>query len=93
MMKCWGAGFVIASKLAWGKHLYVDDLVTAPLRRFTGVGSQMLKWLTDYGAKQQCIQLHLDSGVQPFAAHRFYLRAGFHISSHHFALDLPDALS
>ncbi|MFQ3219905.1 MAG: hypothetical protein ACI96W_002272, partial [Paraglaciecola sp.] len=42
MMKCWGAGFVIASKLAWGKHLYVDDLVTAPLRRFTGVGSQML---------------------------------------------------
>lgn len=84
-----GAGFVIASKLAWGKHLYVDDLVTAQGHRSKGIGSHILNWLTDYGAKQQCVQLHLDSGVQRFAAHKFYLRQGFIISSHHFSLDLP----
>jgi hypothetical protein len=84
---------MIASKLPLGKHLYVDDLVSAQVRRFTAVGSQILKWLTDYGVKPQCIQLHLDSGVQRCAAHTFYLRAGFHISSHHFALDLPDSSS
>ncbi|MFT6897656.1 MAG: GNAT superfamily N-acetyltransferase [Paraglaciecola sp.] len=87
------AGFVIASKLAWGKHLYVDDLVTAQGSRSRGIGRHILMWLTDYAVKQQCIQLHLDSGVQRFDAHKFYLREGFHISSHHFALDLPNLLS
>jgi GNAT superfamily N-acetyltransferase len=36
------AGFVVGTKLAWGKHLYVDDLVTAESHRSTGVGSQMI---------------------------------------------------
>jgi hypothetical protein len=30
----------------------------------------------------------LDSGVQRFGAHRFYLRRRMDITSHHFALDL-----
>jgi len=33
-----------------------------------------------------CGQVHLDSGVQRFAAHRFYLRNGFDIASHHFSV-------
>ena len=27
------AGFVVGTKLAWGNHIYVDDLVTAENRR------------------------------------------------------------
>ncbi|MGH8142281.1 MAG: GNAT family N-acetyltransferase [Steroidobacteraceae bacterium] len=80
------AGFVVGIKLAWGKHLYVDDLVTAERHRSTGAGTQMMAWLKAYARQLGCRQLQLDSGVQRFAAHRFYLREGFHISSHHFAL-------
>ncbi|MDO6558535.1 GNAT family N-acetyltransferase [Paraglaciecola chathamensis] len=78
------AGFWVASKLAWGKHLYVDDLVTDENVRSNGVGAEMLNWLEHYAKDMHCAQIHLDSGVQRFLAHKFYLRAGFIIASHHF---------
>ncbi|MDO6685525.1 MULTISPECIES: GNAT family N-acetyltransferase [unclassified Agarivorans] len=84
------AGFVIAWKLSWGKHLYLDDLVTLPSCRSKGVGKQLLHWLEDYAKQQQCEQFHLGSGVQRFAAHRFYLRHGFDIKSHHFTKQLSN---
>jgi GNAT superfamily N-acetyltransferase len=80
------AGFVVGTKLAWGKHVYVDDLVTSEHRRSTGAGAKMIAWLKAYALEQGCNQLHLDSGVQRFAAHRFYLREGFNIGSHHFSI-------
>ena len=80
------AGFVIGLKLAWGRHLYVDDLVTREQARSTGIGARLLDWLRVYALEQGCEQLHLDSGVQRFAAHRFYLRHGFQIASHHFSI-------
>jgi len=81
------AGFVVGTKLAWGKHLYVDDLVTAERHRSTGAGKQMLDWLKTHALELGCRQLELDSGVQRFGAHRFYLREGFNISSHHFSIE------
>jgi GNAT superfamily N-acetyltransferase len=84
------AGFVVGTKLAWGKHLYVDDLVTAERHRSTGAGKLMMDWLKAHAIGLGCRQLELDSGVQRFGAHRFYLREGFNISSHHFSIaDLP----
>ena len=80
------AGFVVSVKLAWGKHIYVDDLVTAERHRSTGAGARMISWLREYARQLGCNQLHLDSGVQRFAAHRFYLRERFNISSHHFSI-------
>jgi len=80
------AGFVVGTKLAWGRHLYVDDLVTAERHRSSGAGAAMIEWLKAYAREQGCRQLHLDSGVQRFAAHRFYLRHGFAIASHHFSI-------
>jgi GNAT superfamily N-acetyltransferase len=80
------AGFVVGTKLAWGKHVYVDDLVTAEAERSKGAGAAMIAWLKAYAREQGCTQLHLDSGVQRFAAHRFYLREGFDIASHHFSI-------
>ena len=80
------AGFVVGTKLAWGKHLHVDDLVTAERHRSTGAGKRMLDWLKAHALGLGCRQLQLDSGVQRFGAHRFYLREGFHISSHHFSI-------
>lgn len=80
------AGFVVQRKLAWSKHLYVDDLVTDESKRSTGAGAMMIDWLKNFAREQGCEQLHLDSGVQRFGAHRFYLRHGFDINSHHFAI-------
>jgi GNAT superfamily N-acetyltransferase len=80
------AGFVVGTKLAWGKHVYVDDLVTVEHQRSKGAGAKMIAWLKAYALEQGCNQLHLDSGVQRFAAHRFYLREGFNIVSHHFSV-------
>ena len=85
------AGFVIGEKLAWTRHMYVDDLVTAEAQRSTGAGKLLMDWLKDYARSHGCQQLHLDSGVQRFRAHRFYLREGFDINSHHFAITRLDA--
>ncbi|NKB32403.1 MAG: GNAT family N-acetyltransferase [Pseudomonadales bacterium] len=85
------AGFVIDLKLAWGKHIYVDDLVTTSKKRSSGAGKTIMDWLKQHCRDNKCTQLHLDSGVQRFAAHKFYLREGFIISSHHFSInDIDD---
>ena len=82
------AGFRVSENLAWGKHLYVDDLVTDQLHRSQGAGEALLNGLIDIATKNQCQQLHLDSGVQRFEAHRFYLKQRMRIASHHFMIDL-----
>ncbi len=80
------AGFVIGEKLAWGKHIYVDDLVSADTQRSRGAGKLLLDWLKGHARANGCSQLHLDSGVTRYQAHRFYLREHFSINSHHFAI-------
>jgi GNAT superfamily N-acetyltransferase len=82
------AGFRISESLAWGKFLYVDDLVTKSTDRSQGYGAELFDWLTTYARSQDCQQLTLDSGVQRFAAHRFYLDRRMDITSHHFTLNL-----
>jgi GNAT superfamily N-acetyltransferase len=80
------AGFRLSESLAWGKFLYVDDLVTRSDRRSNGYGSILFNWLLEYAQTNGCQQLTLDSGVQRFAAHRFYLQHRMEITSHHFTL-------
>lgn len=82
------AGFWLRENLAWGRHVYVDDLVTNSQSRSEGHGEAMLEWLIAWARKRECAQLHLDSGVQRFGAHRFYLKHRMDITSHHFAIEL-----
>jgi GNAT superfamily N-acetyltransferase len=82
------AGFRFGSNLAWGKYLYVDDLVTKSSVRSQGFGDALFDWLVEHAKQHGCVHLHLDSGVQRFGAHAFYLRKKMIISSHHFALAL-----
>lgn len=82
------AGFHVRENLPWGRHLYVDDLVTDATQRSTGAGRALIEWLVAHARAAGCGRIELDSGVQRFAAHRFYLRERFEISSHHFSLDL-----
>lgn len=78
------AGFRIAENLAWGRFLYVDDLVVDEAWRSAGHGRRMLEWLKREARALGCAQLHLDSGVQRPDAHRFYQREGLTLSSYHF---------
>ena len=82
------AGYRIGKNLAWGAHLYVDDLATDAAERSRGHGAKLFAWLVDEARRNGCAQLHLDSGVARFDAHRFYLRHRMRIASHHFVLDL-----
>lgn len=82
------AGFREFEMLAWGRFIYVDDLSTKATGRCSGYGSAIIDWLIAEGRRLGCAQLHLDSGVQRFAAHRFYLRKRFDISCHHFSMKL-----
>lgn len=82
------AGFRISENLAWGKHMYIDDLITDQQQRSQGAGHALLKALIEFAKNQQCQQLHLDSGVQRFDAHRFYLNQGMRIASHHLMLEI-----
>lgn len=79
------AGFRIVEFLAHGRFLYVDDLVTDDRARSVGSGKLMLDWLAAEARGAGCEKLQLDSGVQRYAAHRFYFREGMHISSYHFS--------
>jgi GNAT superfamily N-acetyltransferase len=81
------AGFRIADSLACGRHMYVDDLSTAPGARRQGHAGALLEWLVAEARRLDCGQLHLDSGTGPerFDAHRLYHRHGLSIHSHHFA--------
>ncbi len=82
------AGFRISECLFYGKYLYVDDLVTDASSRSKGHGKQLLDWLVQHAREQNCQAFTLDSGVQRFDAHRFYLVNRMNIDCHHFALKL-----
>lgn len=82
------AGFRVQENLAWGRFLYVDDLVTRAADRSRGLGAALLDWLSQLARAEGCVQLHLDSGVQRLEAHRFYAARGMRLTSHHFAIPL-----
>lgn len=81
-------GFRIFSSLADGRVMHVDDLVTDSRQRSHGHGDRLFDWLLAHARSQRCDRVRLDSGVQRFAAHRFYLRKRMSIVAHHFVLDL-----
>ena len=81
------AGFRIAENLAWGRFLYVDDLVTRAALRGRGHADAVMAWVEAEARRAGCDELHLDSGVRPDRedAHRFYVRHRLRITSYHVA--------
>jgi GNAT superfamily N-acetyltransferase len=82
------AGYRFLESLHAGRFCYVDDLVTDKSARSLGYGSALFDWLVTAARAAGCGRFELDSGVQRFAAHRFYLTKRMIISSHHFSLEL-----
>lgn len=82
------AGFRIMNTMAWGKILYLDDLVAISSHHSRGYGSILLSWLKKKAHEDGCSAVHLDTGYHRFAAHRSYLRNGFQLTCHHLAYEL-----
>ncbi|HHM05875.1 MAG TPA: GNAT family N-acetyltransferase [Gammaproteobacteria bacterium] len=82
------AGFRLSENLVFGRFMYVDDLVTDAHSRSAGHGRVLFDWLVRHARENGCSHLELDSGVQRFDAHRFYLRQRMVLRSHHFSLKL-----
>ena len=78
------AGYRVGESLAWGRFLYVDDLVTLAAARSQGLGKLLCQALREEARREHCTQFHLDSGVQRSAAHRFYMYERMEISCFHF---------
>lgn len=83
-------GFRIIENLVYGKFIYVDDLVTDFENRGHGYGDKLFDFLVNLAKKEKCNEIHLDSGVQRFDAHRLYLRKRMNITAHHFGLSLKN---
>lgn len=83
-------GFRFLEFLAWGKVLYIDDLITDSGTRKNGFGTKLLRWVIEQAKNEGCDQVHLDSGPQRHEAHRLYLNQGFKIIGYHFAIDVKN---
>lgn len=79
------AGWRIVANTSAIRKLYVDDLSTVAVERSHGHGATLLKALSERGREFGCHSIDLDSGVQRYAAHRFYLRERMNITAHHFS--------
>jgi len=82
------AGCRIGNNLAWGRFLYIDDLVSDANHRSQGWCKYIFRWLLDYAKSNHCQQIHLDSGIQRLEAHQFYLHEGMEMTGYHFFLQL-----
>ena len=82
------AGWRVHENLVYGRHMYVDDLVTDETARSLGYGKAMLDWLKTEARRLGCARLQLDSGTWRKDAHAFYLREGLRIEAFHFGIDL-----
>jgi GNAT superfamily N-acetyltransferase len=86
------SGYRFTEHLAWGKAIYIDDLSTLQGERKKGYARQLLDYIVAEAKIHGCNEVHLDSGCVParYDAHRLYLKYGFNITSHHFALGLKN---
>lgn len=66
------AGVGIEVNMYYGRHLWVYELVTDENHRSNGYGQELLAFLEDWAADQECERIALSTGLQRDAAQRFY---------------------
>lgn len=81
-------GYRVFDMLAWGKVLYIDDLITCDTSRGKGYGGALLSYALAEGERLGCDEVHLDTSFTRHDAHRVYLKQGFQLNCHHMALKI-----
>jgi GNAT superfamily N-acetyltransferase len=82
------AVYRIYENTVYGRHIYVDDLVTDASKRSLGVGRSLLSYLQVLAKEQGCLKFKLDSGTHRLQAHKFYFREGLVVTAFNFHKDL-----
>jgi len=67
-------GYRVTASLAWGRHLFVDDLVTLASEQGKGYGTEMIEWFKIEGRAAGVERVYLDSRA---SAVGFYEKVGF----------------
>ncbi|MHB8258496.1 MAG: GNAT family N-acetyltransferase [Acidiferrobacterales bacterium] len=70
------AGFRVQESLVYGRHLYVDDLVTDETSRGCGHGGRLMSRLKQEALDLGCRKLVLDTPLSNLLGRRFYFRNG-----------------
>lgn len=79
------AGYRLLTNFVSGRHMYIDDLVTADRWRSSGYGRLLNKYLLELARNEGCGSVQLDSATHRRKAHRFYFRERYTITAFHFA--------
>jgi GNAT superfamily N-acetyltransferase len=66
------AGIRVGTNLYYGKHVWVDELVTAGGARSKGHGRALLGHVEEIARSEGCEVVGLSSGIRRVDAHRFY---------------------
>jgi hypothetical protein len=82
------AGFTICHKLAWGKHLFIEDFITDKSVKSIDAAKALLDFVKIYAKQQKCTSIHLDSSIERKEAHKFYLKEDMKIDSYHFSFKI-----
>jgi len=67
------AGVTISTNFYLGRHAYVYDLVVDENNRSKGYGAELLEYVHNWAADNDCVAVELESGLWREDAHRFYL--------------------
>lgn len=72
-------GYRILHDFVHGKHVYIDDLVTAATERSKGHGAVLLKHAEEIARENSCKNLRLCTGTENEAGKRFYEREAWNL--------------
>lgn len=73
----------VGRRLYSGKFIRMDSMVIDEGLRGRGAGKKLVDWVVDEGKRLGCEKMMLDSYVENFDAHRFFLREGMAIRGYH----------
>lgn len=65
-------GMIKLTNFYYGKHVWVNDLVTDKDKRSMGYGEKLLDFASNWAEENDCKIIALSSGLQREYAHKFY---------------------
>lgn len=82
------AGFWVGVRFYCGKFIQLDNMVSMPEARSKGAGKMLVDWIKAVGKTEGCNKIILDTYVENFEAHKFFLREDFLIRGYHLNYNL-----
>jgi ribosomal protein S18 acetylase RimI-like enzyme len=82
------AGYRDKEMLVHGRFIYVDDLITAEVRRGQQLGERLLRYIFVLAKEQGYNKVILDTGIGNVLAQRFYYRIGMLAAGMHFSYEV-----